>query len=58
MGGGLICRQCTSSVGGRLMFMGSDHLMGSGCRSGMGGHCFVMLSLCFIVCMVAMSPCW
>ena len=39
------------------MFVGHDRLMGSGCRSGMGGRCFVMLSLCRIVCVVAVSPC-
>ena len=55
--GGLVCGQCTSSVGGGLMFMGADRLVGGGCHSGMGGRRFVMLLSCCIVCVVAMSPC-
>ena len=50
--GGLICGQCTSSVGGGLMFVGADRLVGGGCHSGMGGRRFVMLLSCCIV----MSP--
>ena len=47
MGGGLIF------VGGGLMFVGRDRLVGGGCRSGMGGHLFVVLSSCCVICVVA-----
>ena len=36
MGGGFVWGQCMSFVGGGLMFMGGDRLVGGGCRSGMG----------------------
>ena len=57
MGGGLVCGQCTLCIGEGLMFMGSDRLVGSGCHSGMGGHCFIKLSLlhCLHGCCVALS---
>ena len=45
-------------MGGGLMFMGSDRLVGSGCRSGMGGCLFVVLSLCCVVRVVAVRRGW
>ena len=45
-------------IGRGLMFMGGDHLVGSGCCSSMGGHLFVVLSLCCVVCVVAVRRGW
>ena len=52
MGGGFICGQCRSFVGGGLMFVGG------GCRSGMGGRLFIMLSSCCVVHVVAVRRGW
>ena len=38
--------------------MGSDHLMGGGCRSGVGGRLFVVLLLCCVVHVVAVRRGW
>ena len=40
-------------VGGGLMFVGNNRLVGGGCRSGVGGRLFVVLSSCCVVCVVA-----
>ena len=52
MGGGLMF------VGGGLMFVGDDHLVGGGCRSGVGGRLFVVLSSCCVVRVVAVRRGW
>ena len=52
MGGRFVCRQCMSFVGGGLMFMGG------GCRSGMGGHLFIVLSSCCVIHAVAVRREW
>ena len=40
------------------MFMGNDCLVGGGCRSGMGGCLFVVLSSCCVVRVVAVRGGW
>ena len=40
------------------MFMGDDCLVGGGCRSGMGGCLFVVLSSCCVVHVVAVRGGW
>ena len=58
MGGGSVCGRCRSFVGGGLMFVGGDRLVGGGCRSGVGGRLFVVLSLCCVVGVVAVRRGW
>ena len=58
MGGGSVCGRCRSLVGGGLMFVGSDRLVGGGCRSGMGGRLFVVLSSCCVIGVVAVRRGW
>ena len=53
VGGGFVCRRCTLFMGGGLMFLGGDGIMGGGCHSGMGGHLFAVLLLCCVVRVVA-----
>ena len=58
VGGGFVCGCCRSFVGGGLMFVGDECLVGGGCRSGVGGQLFVVLSLCCVVCVVAVRRGW
>ena len=71
VGGGLVCgwwirfrvvqvvRGWGADVRGRgLMFVGDDRLMGGGCRSGVGGRLFVVLSSCCVIRVVAVRRGW
>ena len=71
MGGGLVCgwwirlravqvvRGWGADVRGRgADVRGGDRLVGDGCRSGMGGRLFVVLSSCCDVCVVAVRRGW
>ena len=45
-------------VGGGLMFVGNDRLVGGGCCSGVGGRLFVVLSSGCVVRVVAVRKGW
>ena len=59
MGGGFVCGWCRSFVGGVLMFVGGGLMfVGGGCRSGVGGRLFFVLSSCCVVRVVAVRRGW